>query len=59
MWKIDDKYTEKEKEFWRKDRMNTIKFFLLFIVVVSLGVYFFGDGNIDSSFHSDGNYRRP
>jgi len=53
-----DRYSEKEKEKFRKDNMNNIKGFLVLIILIFLSVYFFGDGNIDSSYHSDGNYRR-
>ena len=65
LWKINDKledgsdrYSEKEKEKFRKDNMNNIKGFLVLIILIFLSVYFFGHGNIDSSYHSDGNYRR-
>ena len=65
LWKINDKleddsdrYFEKEKERLRKDNKNNIKGFLVLIILIFLSVYFFGDGNIDSSYHSDGNYRR-
>ena len=66
LWKINDKledgsdrYSEKEKEKFRKDNMNNIKGFLVLIILLFLSGYFFGDGNIDSSSLSDGNYRRP
>ena len=53
------KYTDEEKKFWRKDYIAVIKFLILLIIAVSLGTYFFGDGYIDYSRYSEGNYRRP
>ena len=53
------KYTDEEKKFWRKDYIALIKFLILLIIAVSLGTYFFGDGYIDYSRYSEGNYMRP
>ena len=65
LWKINDKledgsdrYSEKEKEKLRKENMSNLKGFIVLIILLFLSGYFFGDGNIDSSYHSDGNYRR-
>ena len=52
------KYTDEEKKFWRKDYIAVIKFLILLIIVVSLGLYFFPNGT-DYSEWSDNNYRRP
>ena len=54
-----DRYSEKEKEKLRKENMSNIKGFIVLIILMFLSSYFFGDGNIDSSSLSDGNYRRP
>ena len=47
LWKINDKledgsdrYSEKEKEKFRKDNMNNIKGFLVLIILIFLSVYF-------------------